>query len=77
MAMSDNLNAESVLEENTQKLNERNLHLNDCEKQIAEMSEKIHYLESTLLSMKVSLPAVLDYGISKFFKNSPSFLSFW
>ncbi|XP_054800492.1 uncharacterized protein LOC129304749 [Prosopis cineraria] len=43
---------ESILEENSQKLNERSLYLKECEKRIDEMSEKILNLQSTLSSIK-------------------------
>ncbi|KAI4296807.1 hypothetical protein L6164_036730 [Bauhinia variegata] len=43
---------ESILEEQSQKLNEKILYLKECEKRLDEMSEKIHSLQSTLSNMK-------------------------
>lgn len=47
------LNAESVLEETNKNLKERELYLEECEKRMNEMSDKIHHLQSTLSTMKV------------------------
>lgn len=52
----NNLNAESVLEESNTRLKERDAHLEECERRMNELSEKIHHLHSTLSAMKVFLP---------------------
>jgi uncharacterized coiled-coil protein SlyX len=57
-ALTNYLNAESVLEETTKKLTERDLYLEECEKRMNHMSEKIHNLHSTISSIKVYLDLV-------------------
>lgn len=45
--------AEAVLEENIKTLNAKTLYLEDREKLIDEMGQKIHDLQSSLLDIKV------------------------
>ena len=52
------LYAESVLEETNQKLTERDLYLEECEKRMNHMSDKIHHLHSTLSSIKLCLSRI-------------------
>ena len=67
------MNAESVLEENNQKLNQRSVYLNECENHIDELSEKIHHLQSTFSNMKVCLPRFLKYITPTYYRKSHGF----